>query len=490
MKKLIYLFTFVTLTTSSFASAEPKQKKSKQLSAATAVPINLLEQTSETFAQVAETTMPATVSIKGVVNQTQQQYMNPFDMFGDDFFRRFFGNQAPFNAPQAPQQPQQQMTGGSGFIISPDGYVVTNNHVIQDAVQITVTLNDGRECPATLVGADPRTDLAVLKIDEKDLPYLNFGDSEKVKIGNWVIAIGNPFGLEATLTVGVVSAKGRQDLGIVPYEDFIQTDAAINPGNSGGPLLNLKGEVIGVNTAIYTRSGGYMGIGLAIPSRMVQNVIEQIRDNGSVKRAFLGIVLQPLDKELADAMGAEKQEGILISEVLKDSPAFIAGLMQGDVILQFNDKPAKNVNKFRNEVALMTPGTPIELKVLRNNKPMQVTITLGSQSEGEAITAEVLQKLGIETENLTAELASKFGIPQGEPDGVVITKVKPNSPAAAAGLRPAFLIIGVAVDWNNQKRVQNTSALQEALKDVGTKKHIVLIVKHQNFQRYYTIKIG
>ncbi|MBI3508027.1 MAG: PDZ domain-containing protein [Chlamydiia bacterium] len=245
-----------------------------------------------------------------------------------------------------------------------------------------------------------------------------------------------------------------------------------------------------MNTAIYTRSGGYMGIGLAIPSRIVQTVVEQIRDFGTVKRAYLGIVLQPLDKELADAMGAEKQEGILVSEVMKESPAFKAGLLQGDVILQLNQKAVKNVAKFRNEISLMKPGSAVQLRILRNNKPMTLDITLGSQSEGEEISAEVLQKLGIEVDNLSAELAAKFGIPATESDCVVITRVKPGSPAAMAGLRPSFLITGVALDWNNQKRVTNLSALQEALKDLSSnQKHIILIVKHQNFQRYYTIKL-
>lgn len=489
MKWLTSAIVAISLTASTFAAVETRSKKNKL--SENPAPTELLEKTSETFAQVAETTMPATVSIKGIVTQPQQQYLNPFDMFGDDFFRRFFGGGGnPFqNQPQFEQQQPQQMTGGSGFLIAPEGLIVTNNHVIQNATQITVTLNDGREYPATVVGSDPRTDLAVIKIDEKNLPFLKFGDSEKVKIGNWVIAIGNPFGLEATLTVGVVSAKGRQDLGIAPYEDFIQTDAAINPGNSGGPLLNLQGEVIGVNTAIYSRSGGYMGIGLAIPSHMVQNVIDQIKEGGSVKRAFLGIVLQPFDKELADAIGAERQEGILVSEVIKDSPAAKAGLLQGDILVQLNEKPIKNVSRFRNEIGMMKPETPIQLRIIRNNKPMQISLKLGAQSEGEALTAEVMENLGIEMENLTADLANRFGIAAGEV-GVVITKVKPGSPAAAAGLRPSYLITGVAVDWTNQKPIHNIVSFQEALKDLGGKKHIILIIKHQNFQRYYTLKLG
>jgi len=448
---------------------------------------NLLEQTSQAFTMIADKAMPATVFIKVQIPSAQQEYLNPFDMFGDDIFKRFFGQQFG-QIPQAPQQQQQQTAGGSGFLTSPDGYIVTNNHVIKDASEITVILNDGREFAATVKGTDPSTDLAVLKIDAKDLPYLNFGDSDSLKIGEWVVAIGNPFGLEGTLTLGIVSGKGRQNLGIASREDFIQTDAAINPGNSGGPLLNLQGEVVGVNTAIITRSTGYMGIGLAIPSKMTQNVIDQIVDNGTVKRAYLGIILQPVDKDLCDALGLEKQDGILVSEVVKDSPAAKGGLQQGDIILQYNEKPVKNVNKFRNEIGMMNPGMDIKLRILRNNKPQNLNLVLGVQTEGEVVSGEFLQKIGLDIENLTPEIASKLGY--ADASGVVITKVKPGSPAAMTGLRPNYLITGVAVDWNNQKAVRNTSEFEEALKEASNKKHIILIVRQQNFQRYYTIRIN
>lgn len=437
----------------------------------------LLEETSTAFTQIADTAMPATVFIKCEVT-CQQECLNPFDMYGDDVFRRFFNQQQP---------QQQQQSAGSGFLISSDGFIVTNNHVIKDASKITVVLNDGREYSATVKGADSRTDLALLKIEEKDLPYLGFGDSEKLRVGEWVVAIGNPFGLEATLTVGVVSAKGRQDLGIAPYEDFIQTDAAINPGNSGGPLLNLGGEVIGVNTAIFTRSGGYMGIGLAIPSKMAQNIIEQIMHKGIIKRGFLGINLQPIDKDLTEAFNLEKQEGILVSDVAKDSPAALAGLQQGDIILQLNDKPVKTVSKFRNEIAMMMPGTNIKLRVLRNGKTLTLNATLTSQSEGEAITDEFNQKLGLELESLTPETASRLGL-SADVTGVLISKVKPGSPAALAGLRPGHVITGIVVN-NVQTPLKNIPEFQAALQEASNRKHIVLIVRQQNFQRYYTIKL-
>jgi serine protease Do len=450
---------------------------------------SLLEETSQAFTQIAEKAMPATVFIKSeIVSQQQNQEMlNPFDMFGDDFFKRFFGGQQHFHQMQ-PQQQQPQLAGGSGFLITADGYVVTNNHVIKDASTITVILNDGREYIATVKGADSRTDLALLKIEEKNLPFLTFGDSESLKVGEWVVAIGNPFGIGATLTAGIVSAKGRQDLGIASYEDFIQTDAAINPGNSGGPLFNLKGEVVGVNAAIFTRSGGYMGIGFSIPSQMAQNVIDQILETGLVKRAYLGVVLQPVDKDLALACELENQEGVLISEVVKGSPADKAGLEQGDIILQYNDKTAKAVPKLRNDIALMNPGSPIKLHILRNKKKMALTASLGSM-EGEVISAELISKIGIDVENVTQELASRLGFGSSA-DGIAITGVKPGSPAAHAGLRPGFLITSVGPNLNNQKTVKNTADFEEALKELGDKKLLVLVVRQQNFQRYYTIKIN
>ncbi len=444
----------------------------------------LLEQISEAFAQLADKAKPATVSIKCTISSSQQEYPTPFDMYGDDFFRRFFGQQPGF-----PQQPQQQVAGGSGFLISADGFIVTNNHVIKDATQITVTLNDGREYEAVVKGGDSRTDLAVLKIEEKELPYLRFGDSDALRPGSWVVAAGNPFGLEGTITTGIVSAKGRQNLGIAPYEDFIQTDAAINPGNSGGPLLNVRGEVVGVNTAIYSRNGGYMGIGLAIPSRMVQPIIDQIRDKGTVKRGYLGIALQPMEKNLCEAAGLDKPEGILISDVVKDTPASKAGLQQGDIILQYNGLPIKNVNKFRNDIAMMSPGTSVKLQILRNGKKQNVTVVLGCQEDGEVMTAELTQKLGITLENLSPEKAQALGY-SSDISGVLISKVKPGSPAAMAGLRDGFLITGVAIDWNNQKAIKTITEFDAALQQVGDKKYIILIVRHQNFQRYYTIKVG
>ncbi len=452
--------------------------------------MNLLEQSSKAFTQIAREATPATVYIKCQIspptaNEQELGQQNPFGGFHDEFFRHFFGGVPHF------QQQQPQITSGSGFVISPDGYIVTNFHVVKDASQITITFNDGREYPALLSGSDPSTDLAVLKIDEEELSYLNFGDSDSLEIGEWVVAIGTPFELDSSLTVGIVSAKGRQGLGLSPYEDYIQTDAAINPGNSGGPLLNLQGDVIGINTAIFSRSGGNVGIGFAIPSKMAQSVINQIKDNGIVKRGYLGIVLQPIDKDLADAFGLDKQEGLLVAEVMKDSPAFKGGLQQGDIILQSNRVTVKNVQKFRNEVALMNPGDAIQLNVLRDGTPMNLTIQLGSQNIAELATAEMTQKLGIEVDTLSTELAAKLGYPT-DMTGVVITKVKPGSLAAQAGLRPMQIILSVATNLSQQKRIHNLPEFEEAVQEISDakKNHLILVVRQQNLQRYYTIRMN
>jgi serine protease Do len=443
-----------------------------------------LENKHPPTSKIAANAIPATVSIKV---QIAPQY-DARDLFGfnDDFFRHFFG---PNFFGQRPVEPQPQTAGGSGFLVTKDGYLVTNYHVIKDASQIMVLLHDGREFPATVKGSDPRTDLAVLKIDEDSLPYLVFGDSDALKVADKVVAIGAPFGLEATVTDGIVSAKGRQDLGTATWEDYIQTNAAINPGNSGGPLLNEKGEVIGVNSAILSRTGGYMGIAFSIPSNMARHVVDQILNEGSVKRAYLGVVLQPIDQTLSDALDLGKQDGILVAEIAKDSAAAKGGLLQGDIILEYNGKLAKNVTKLRNEIGLMEPGQTIHLKILRNHKILSLSIPLGSQNDPEVVSTELTKKIGIEVENLTQELAGKLSLPS-DTEGIVISKVKPGSPAHAAGLKSSFLITAVAGSVNEPKPIKNIADFNAALKELKDRKHVLLIVRHQHYQRYYSIKLG
>lgn len=445
-----------------------------------------LQQLSKGFTNVAKKATPAVVFIRCEVTNPEPDemgapygYSSPFDNLGEDFLNRFFG----IPPRSSPSRQMPQISQGSGFIISADGYVVTNNHVVKGAEKITIVLDDNRELDATLIGTDPQTDLAVLKVDGKDLPFLNFANSDQIDVGEWAIAIGSPFQLEASVTVGVVSAKGRQNLKITDLEDFLQTDAAINPGNSGGPLLNLNGDVIGVNTAIVSRSGGYMGIGFAIPSNMAKTIAMQIIDKGSVTRGFIGISLQPVDKDIADAFGLPKAEGALVSEVVKDSPADKGGVKQGDIILKCNGNVVKSVGGFRNEVSLMAPGSTVKLELNRKGQVMTLNVVLGNAQDKVATSSTAQTKLGIEVDVLTPQLARQLGLSASDL-GVVITKVRPGSPAAMSGLRPGYLIQAV-----NHKRIEDMNDFNEAISDVGSKNRVLLLIKQSNVTRFYSIKL-
>lgn len=468
------LMSSIALTSIAFAE---KQKDSRCVFSP--------EQLSRPFTELAKKCTPAVVFIKVELaceqdnfGAPQNPYQNPFEY--NDFFNRFFGVQPRGRQPQ--QQPPD-MSQGSGFFVTADGYIMTNAHVVKNANKITVLMDNGIEVDAVLVGTDPHTDLAVLKVEGKDFPYLDLGSSEEMEVGEWVVAIGNPFGLQASVTVGVISAKGRQNLKISDFEDFIQTDAAINPGNSGGPLINLKGEVIGINTAIVSKSGGYMGIGFAIPSHMVRNIMGQIIDKGMVTRGFLGVSLQPVDKDIAEAFALDKTEGVLVAEVVKDSPADLAGLKQGDIILECNGSPIKSLSSFRNEISLMNPETQVVLKVYRKGETLSVSVQLGKSSDEVTATAGVVQKLGIEVDNLTPELSKQLGYTTLE-EGVVITKVKPGSPAAMAGIRPGFLIQSI-----NHKKVANVTEFSNAINEASKNKRILMLVRQGNATRFYTIKV-
>lgn len=440
------------------------------------------------FTSVAKVAIPAVVSIKVKMSPKKSEYSlrrgfsdenssqdDPFGFFNDDFFNRFF------NAPRQKEQSLTPQIGqGSGFIISQDGYIITNNHVVKDADTISVLLKDGREFTAKVIGQDSNTDVALIKIEAKDLPFLKLGNSDALEIGQWVVAIGNPLGLQASLTVGVVSAKGRSDLDLVTLEDFIQTDAAINRGNSGGPLLNLSGEVVGVNTAIASSSGGYMGIGFAIPSSMVHYVIEQLMTTGKVSRGYLGVVLQKVDNNLADAFGLSKIEGGLVADVTKDSPAEKAGLKQGDVILKYNDHNLENISAFRNAIALYQPGKEMALKVKRDGKIFDLKVIIAPFPDAETL-ANKSQKLGLEVEDLTPEIAQNLGYTSEK--GVVVTGVQPNSQAGLLGVKRGQLIVGV-----NHKKVTSTNQFTEALKDVKEGDTVLLLIKSGQIMRYIALK--
>ncbi len=407
----------------------------------------IADQLSGAFERVAETIRPAVASVRslrkveGMAHGIPAPLLNsPFrDFFGDDLFRRF-------SPPGRPEGGLVQQGLGTGFVVSEDGYLLTNHHVVADADEVTVQLGD-EEYDAQIVGSDPQTDLAVLKIDADNLVPVRLGDSDALHVGQWVVAVGNPFGLESSITSGIVSAKGRSRVGLAEYEDFIQTDAAINPGNSGGPLVNLRGEVVGINTAIFSKSGGYMGIGFAIPVNMARTVTDSLIAEGRVVRGWLGVSIQDLSDDLAGSFGYPSTDGALVGDVVDDGPAEEAGLRTGDIISRFNGKPVEGVDQLRLAVASTRPETQVSVEIFRNGKSKQLRVELGElEAEDAAVRAtggeEPAERLGMSYRGLTDDLARQLG-DEINPGGVVVTAVEPFGPAARAGLRVRDVIIEV-----------------------------------------------
>jgi serine protease Do len=435
-----------------------------------------LRQLSSAFTQVAQDAMPAVVFIQVEKNlaggQSPFGYNNPFDLFGEEFFERFFGRRFPEQR-REPRQPRQyrQQGQGSGFIVSQDGYILTNHHVVGEADRITVTLADNREFEAKLIGADPKSDVAVIQIKGDHFPALPMGDSNRLAVGEWVIAIGNPFGLTHTMTVGVVSAKGRSRVGIADYEDFIQTDAAINPGNSGGPLINLAGEVVGINTAIFSRSGGYMGIGFAIPIEMATQIQKQLIATGKVTRGYLGVSIQDLTEALARSFGMDQPQGVLVASVSPGAPAAKAGMQSGDVIVAFDGQTVSDSAQLRNLVARTPVGREVVVRVIRDQKARELTVEIGAlpdQVMTQADASGMLDQLGFTVQELTEELAYELGY-EGQ-EGVVVTAVEPGSEAAQAGLRRGTLIREV-----NRQEIRNTEDFRRALSASAQSKRVLLL---------------
>lgn len=457
--------------------------------------IDNLRETGKAFASVAKSVSPSVVFI--TVDATAQQPnmaqgQQPYDgqwPFGDDFLRRFFGDQfqqgphgqQPRNAPHMVEQ-------GSGFIFASDSdktYIMTNNHVVENADKIKVRLNDGREVNATVKGKDPQSDVAVVEIEQGHLPALKLADSSKLDVGEWVIAIGNPFGLSNTLTVGVVSAKGRTSLGINDYEDFIQTDAAINPGNSGGPLVDLNGEVVGMNTAIFTRSGGYMGVGFAIPINLAKVIANQLIAQGVITRGYLGIGIQDLTSDLAESFGIKEVKGILVTQVYDDSPADKAGFKQGDVVVAFDGKDVADVGSLRNAVSLTPPGSKKQITVIRNGKRRNLTATVGTLTDDKLAQAgggstQSTEELGLTVQTLTPQLAKQFNTEPGE--GVVVTDVETGSIAERAGLRPGAVILQV-----NRKPVRSAADFRQALNASSKDKKALMLVRLGDAQQFIVL---
>lgn len=409
-----------------------------------ALPAAPVEQlvTKPSFADLVETVKPAVVNIATTEKATRQAQRLPQSPFPpgspfEEFFRQFGEQQ------QRKSGPQHAL--GSGFIIDPAGYVVTNNHVVDGADKIVVTLEDGRELPAIVKGRDAKTDLALLKIESKaPLPYVAFGDSDRARIGDWVVAVGNPFGLGGSVSAGIVSARGR-NLNNGPYDNFLQIDAPINPGNSGGPLFDQSGRVIGIATAIYTPNGGNVGIGFAVPSNLAGSVIAQLKNSGKVERGWLGVTMQPMTEALAKAVGRKDSTGVLVNDVQPDGPAAKAGLKQGDVVIALNGGTIRDPRDLATQVAGLKAGDRAKLQVWRDGRETSLSLTVGSQpAEQNAALDEAGkdERVGLALAPVTPELRARLGLDDGK--GAVVTEVAPDSKAEDSGVRPGDVILGVA----------------------------------------------
>jgi len=406
----------------------------------------------------------------------------------EDFLRRFFDK----DKRGMPETGREFVGLGSGFIVDPQGYVVTNNHVVSKAEKITVILQDNTRHEAKVIGRDEKTDLALIKIDAKEkLPFVTWGDSDQAKVGDWVVAVGNPFGLGGTVTAGIVSAVGRNiDEG--PYDEYMQIDAPINRGNSGGPTFNLGAEVIGVNTAIYSPSGGSVGIGFAVPSNVAKNVIQQLKDTGHVTRGWLGVAIQGITPAIAKSLGlnSDQPSGALVASVTTNSPAAKAGIKQGDVITAAGGHPVKQVGDLPRIVAGTPPGQQLDLTILRSGKEMKLAVPLGELSESPKQAAAVTQDedrtgaLGLQLSTATPELRRQYRIPK-EVEGVVITRVADQSPAESAGLQPGDVLVSV-----DQTPVETPSKAAEQLKEASARGNVLLLVNRKGSSQFVGISVN
>ena len=451
--------------------------------------IATLRQMGKAFASIAEETSPAVVSLKSERTITREYPSMQDWPFGEPFsdpFEFFFRRRSPRQRQQPRQYREPRTASGSGFIISADGFVLTNNHMVEEAEKVEVELTDGRKFTAKIIGTDPDTDVAVIKIDAKNLPYLELADSDTLEVGEWVLAIGNPLGLSHTVTAGIVSAKGRSGFNLAPLENFIQTDAAINFGNSGGPLINLDGKVVGINTAI-AGSTGNIGIGFAIPINMARHVYEQLIESGTVERGFLGVLPQDLEPEMAKAFGLKNGKGVLIPEVTKDSAADKAGVKHNDIVLELNGEPVESADAFRNRIAMLKPGAKVKLVVWRDGRRKTITVPLGKRPSTNELTGdlpkETVEELGFTVQDLTDELIERFGY-EGQ-SGVVVSSVDSGSQAERKGIAPGALIREV-----NQQKVRNTKEFNDAIKKAKKEGGAVLLVKRGRYTFFAYLELS
>jgi serine protease Do len=437
--------------------------------------------TAPGFSEVAKAVTPAVVNITSrAVRGHDRNRRDPMD----EFFGAPFG---PFG-PQGPVPPREPRGGGmgSGVIVSPDGYVITNNHVVEGANELTVTLPDKREFKGKIVGTDPKTDLAVVKIDASGLPFVKWGDSSKLQVGEYVLAIGNPFGLNSTVTLGIVSALGRGRMGITQYEDFIQTDAAINPGNSGGALINTAGELVGINTAIISQTGGYQGVGFAVPAGMAKPVLESLIATGKVVRGYLGVAIQDLTPDLAKSFGVAKTRGVVVSDVTEDSPAERGGLKQGDVITAYQGKPVEDAAALQRAVTRTPVGTKAAIKVVRDGRDLELTVTVGEQSERVRVAgADPSMEnalAGLEVQGLNQQMARELGI-SGKVHGVVVVGVEPGSLAERAGVAQGDVIREI-----NRQPVKSVKDYEKVASSLKKDELALLLINRRGASLFVTIK--
>jgi serine protease Do len=427
------------------------------------------------FVSLAKKLGPSVVNVS--TTQVRKAAQAGPDFGGDqmgEFFQRFFGQPAP-------RGPQRQSGLGSGFIIDNNGTILTNYHVVDGAQKIVVTLTDGKNYDAKVVGKDQKTDIAVIKIDAgKELPAVALGDSDRLEVGEWVMAIGNPYGLDHTVTSGIVSAKGR-NIGSGPYDNFIQTDASINPGNSGGPLINSRGEVVGINTAIFSQSGGNIGIGFAIPANSVKELLPQLRDTGKVVRGYLGTSVQKVTPEIAESLGLKQARGALVAEVLKGSPAERAGVKLGDIIVEFDHKEIKESSDLPSQVARVAPGTTVQVTVLRESKEVTLPLTVGEMKDKEITASAQEGGLGLTVQPITPQLAQSLGLERAE--GLVITAVKPGSAAEEAGLKSGDIISEI-----NRQSVKTLADYNRELARNDKAKSVLLLVRRGQSSLFLALK--
>ncbi len=439
--------------------------------------VDILSKTNNAMVEVVSAVKPSVVNISSTKTIKQPGMHSPFS--NDPFFKRFFNDK--FKYFDMPREYKQSGLG-SGVIVDKDGYILTNNHVVKDADEIKVKLSDEREFNGKVIGVDPKTDLAVIKIDSNHLPVIELGDSDKLQVGETIIAIGNSFGLSHTVTSGIVSATGRANVGIADYEDFIQTDAAINPGNSGGALVNIKGELIGINTAIFSTTGGYQGIGFAIPSNMAKVVMESLIKKGKVIRGWLGVTIQPLTPDLIKQFNLGDKNGVLIGDVVEDSPAENAGIERGDVIVEFDGKKVEDVTNLRNMVANTLPNNEVKIIIIRDGKPKTVNVKITDMpAEIQTLSKTFDNQLkGIHVQSLNPEIKKSLNVPK-RINGVVITEIEDGCPAQDV------LMNGDIIMEINKKDIHNIKDYESVASGINSNENVLLLVYRQNSALYVTL---